>query len=227
MQTGYVETYERIAPLYDVLDKGYEVLWKRRLRERTFAGMSGTILDAGAGTGCNIPFYPAGARVVAVDASPSMLARAEKRAAKLGRDVAFEVLDLRDTGFPDAHFDHIVATFVFCVLPEDLQRPVLREMARIVKPGGTVRILDYTQSRNAAARVWMRVVKPWMNFAFGARYTAGYENHLPHAGLRLVENRFVLGDAVKLLIARPHARSHAQTHAHTQTHAEHGRRLDS
>jgi len=203
MQTGYVRTYERIAPLYDALDKGYEVMWKRRLRQRTFAGLSGTILDAGAGTGCNIPFYPADARMVAVDASPGMLAHAKRRAGKARREVEFEVMDLTRTSFPDGQFDHIVATFVFCVLPEELQTPVLREMRRILKPEGTLRILDYTQSQSAAARMWMRAVTPWMNFAFAARYTAGYETHLPAAGLEVVEKQLVLGDFVKLLEARP------------------------
>lgn len=205
MQTGYVETYERIAPLYDFLDKGYEVLWKSRLRTLTFQGTSGAILDAGAGTGCNMPFYPRGARVTAVDASPRMLERARKRAAKMGLDVAIEVRDLTNTGLPDASFDHIVATFVFCVLPEHLIQPALTEMARILKPGGTIRILDYTESNHPAAKVWMRVVGPWLNWAFGARYNASYESVIPHTGLELVERRFVFGDSVKLLVAQPKA----------------------
>lgn len=202
MQTGYVRTYERIAPLYDVLDKGYEVLWKRRLRTATFAGISGTILDAGAGTGCNIPFYPHGARMVAVDASPAMLDRAQRRAARLNREVEFQVLDLTDTGLPDASFDHAVATFVFCVLPDELTLPALQELARIVKPGGTIRILDYTLSRRAAARVWMQLVAPWLQFAFAARYTARFEELLPAARLEVSESRFVFGDSVKFLAAR-------------------------
>jgi len=208
MPAGYVETYERIAPIYDVLDKGYEVLWKRRLRALTFEGTSGTILDAGAGTGCNMPFYPADARVIAVDASPSMLAYARKRAAKLGREVDLHVLDLADTGFPDASVDHIVATFVFCVLPEELMLPVLREMARIVKPCGTIRILDYTLSRNSAARLWMRAMSPWLRFAFAARYTADCQTLLPEARLDVVESQFVFGDSVKLLVARPRLTGH-------------------
>jgi ubiquinone/menaquinone biosynthesis C-methylase UbiE len=131
-----------------------------------------------------------------------MLHRAHKRATKLGRKVDFRVLDLVDTGFPDGHFDHVVATFVFCVLPEELQAPVLAEMARIVKPSGTVRILDYTVSQSPVMRTWMRVVSPWLSFAFSARYTASYEAHLPQVGLSISESRFVFGDYVKLLIAR-------------------------
>jgi ubiquinone/menaquinone biosynthesis C-methylase UbiE len=195
--------YERIAPLYDVLDKAYEVSWKRHLRNLVFRGASGRILDAGAGTGCNMPFYPAGAETIAVDNSPSMLMRARKRAAKLGRNVDIRVMDLIRTSFPDNHFDTIAATFVFCVLPEELQKPVLTEMRRICKPDGTIRILDYTLSRKAPVRMMMRVVSPWLNFAFAARYNARYESYLIDAGLEIVENRFVMGEVVKLLVLRP------------------------
>ena len=78
------QKYERIAPLYDVLDKAYEVSWKRRLRGEVFRGSVGLVLDAGAGTGCNIPFYPRNATIVAVDNSPAMLSRAAKRAVREG-----------------------------------------------------------------------------------------------------------------------------------------------
>ncbi len=197
------KTYDRIAPLYDVLDEAYEIGWKRRLRGLVFQGTSGRILDAGAGTGCNMPFYPRGAHMVAVDNSAPMLERARRRAERLGKSVDIQVKDLLDTGYPDAHFDHVVATFVFCVLPEGLQLPALAEMRRICKPGGTVRILDYTTSQKAPARMRMRVVSPWLNFAFAARYTAGYEGYVRDAGFEVKENRHALGDAVKLLVLRP------------------------
>ena len=57
-----VNKYERIAPIYDQIDLA-EITFKRRLRPRLFAGLSGRILDAGVGTGRNMPFYPAGATV--------------------------------------------------------------------------------------------------------------------------------------------------------------------
>ncbi|HEV7372583.1 class I SAM-dependent methyltransferase [Arenibaculum sp.] len=196
-------TYDRIAPVYDILDKAYEVGWKRRLRRDVFAGLHGDILDAGAGTGCNMPFYPAGSRVVALDASAAMLRRARRRADSLGLDVDVRVGDLLATGFPDGHFDHVVATFVFCVLPEELQLPALRELARICKPGGTVRILDYCTPKSGPARLWTRTVAPWIGFVFSARHDAGYESCVAPAGLDLVESRHVFGDVVKQLTARP------------------------
>src|ERR671914_635440 len=51
-------TYDRIAPLYDLLDAAYERLWKGRLRAELFAHAQGRVLDVGIGTGANIPHYP-------------------------------------------------------------------------------------------------------------------------------------------------------------------------
>ncbi len=73
--------YKRVAPLYDLLDLPFEFGRYRALRRRVFEGLSGAILDAGIGTGRNLPFYPAGATVVGIDLSPAMLARAARRRA--------------------------------------------------------------------------------------------------------------------------------------------------
>lgn len=196
------EKYERIAPLYDVLDKPYELSWKRQLRRRVFEGTHGRILDAGAGTGCNLPFYPPEAEVIGIDSSPSMLARARKRALRAGRQAQYLEMDLLKTDFPDDHFDFVVATFVFCVLPEEHQLAALREMNRICKPTGTIRLLDYTLSRKAPVRMMMRIVSPWLNFAFAARYTAQTLSYVPQAGLEVVRDQFVMGDVVRLVDLR-------------------------
>lgn len=191
--------YQRIAPVYDLLDAVYERSWKARLRHAAFAGLTGRVLDAGAGTGCNIPAYPAGAAVTAVDLSPAMLDRARRRAERLGRAVSFREADLTATGLPAASFDAAVATFVFCVVPEDAQGPAWVELARLVRPGGEIRVLDYARSRQPLARAWEDLMAPWLNFAFAARYTAAYDRHAVAAGLEPVEDRFVVGDVVRFL----------------------------
>lgn len=194
--------YERIAPVYDLLDGFYEISWKARLRKHAFDGLTGRVLDAGAGTGCNIPFYPHEADVMAADLSPSMLARARRRADKHGRTVTFRETDLTATGLDDDSFDAAVATYVFCVIPEEVARGALMELARITKPGGTIRILDYCESQKPMVRAWTRVMSPWLNWAFAARYTARYEQHARDAGLVLEDSRHVMGDVVKLLTLR-------------------------
>src|SRR5206468_1348831 len=115
------KTYDRIAPLYDLLDAPYEYTWRGRLRGRMFEGLSGRILDAGVGTGRNIPYYPTNAHLTGIDASSGMLAQARRRADRNHSQVELRCADIRSTGFPDASFDAIVSTFVFCVLDDSQQ----------------------------------------------------------------------------------------------------------
>ena len=74
-----LDRYERIAPLYDLLDLPFEYSRYRKIRPLLFQGLKGRVLDAGIGTGRNIQFYPTEAQVVGIDISPAMLARAERR----------------------------------------------------------------------------------------------------------------------------------------------------
>ena len=197
------QQYDRIAPFYDLLDLPFERGRYRALRPHLFKGISGTILDAGAGTGRNMPFYPEGSRVTGIDLSPAMLARARKRRARLRKDVEFLEMNVLATSFPDQHFDAIVATFLFCVLDKDQQIPALRELARICKPTGVLRFLDYTYSNDPIRRSIMRLWTPWVRWVYGAAFDRQTERYIPQAGLKIVETRFLYQDTIKLIVARP------------------------
>ena len=133
---GRPNRYQRIAPFYDLLDLPFEFGRYRKLRPMLFEGLGGRVLDAGVGTGRNIPFYPADTEMLGIDTSAAMLARAERRRRRLGRVVALRQMDLTRLDLPDALFDAAVASFVFCVLPEPDQVPALRERRRVLHPGG-------------------------------------------------------------------------------------------
>ncbi len=199
---GTLETYERIARLYDLLDLPFEYGRYRRIRPLLFSGLSGRVLDAGVGTGRNMPFYPRGAEMVGIDLSPAMLARAERRRAALEAKVDLRRMDVTRLGFPDASFDAAVATFLFCVLPEALQAPAMAELGRVVKPGGEIRLLEYVRPTGAFRQMMARVWEPWMRFAYGAGFDRRTEAHVTEAGLEVVEARFVVDDLVKYLILR-------------------------
>jgi ubiquinone/menaquinone biosynthesis C-methylase UbiE len=194
--------YRRVAPIYDLLDLPFEYARYRPLRRILCAGLSGHILDAGVGTGRNIPFYPPEAIVTGIDLSPEMLARAERR--KAGAGVAVELLerDVRDTGFPDATFDAVIASFLFCVLPDADQLPALRELARVCKPNGEVRLLEYVRPRRGFRRFLTRLWEPWVGWAYGASFERDIERHMAGAGFVLVEARFVVDELIQYLVAR-------------------------
>lgn len=195
--------YRLIARFYDLLDLPFELFRYRRLRPAVFEGLSGRLLDAGAGTGRNISFYPEGAEVTGIDISPAMLERAKRRQERLGRKVDLALMDVCATAFDDDSFDAAVATFLFCVLDEADQTPALVELARITRPGGELRLMEYTLSADPFARFVMRLWAPWVRLAFGAGFERRTEEHVVRVtGLELIERRFVFRDIIKLLVIR-------------------------
>ena len=189
--------YERIAPWYDLLDLPFELARYRTLRLMLFRGLHGRILDAGVGTGRNIPYSPPGAEVLGIDNSPAMLARAERRR-RGARSVALREMDVTRLDLPDASFDAAVATFLFCVLPESAQAPALRELRRVVRPGGPIRILTYRRPTGRVRHFIARLWEPWMAWAYGAGFDRRTDTHIGAAGLELVDARAVVGDLVWL-----------------------------
>ncbi len=195
--------YTRIARFYDLLDFPFEYLRYRPIRRMLFGGVRGAVLDAGVGTGRNMAFYPGGGEVVGIDLSPQMLARAGKRKESLGVEVELREMDVRATGFADGRFDFVIATFLFCVLDADDQLPALSELRRICKPGGEIRLLEYTYSTRPVKRLVMRLWAPWVRLIYGAAFDRETERYVTAAGLRLVEQRFVFQDIIKLLVLTP------------------------
>ncbi len=201
-ETSNFARYQRIAPFYDVLDLPFEYGRYRKIRPQLFAGLSGLILDAGVGTGRNFPFYPPGARIVGIDLSPAMLARAARRRPSGRAEIELRQMDVTRIDLPDCHFDAAVATFLFCVLPDELQVPALRELNRVTKPGGIIRLLEYTRPQGAIRRAMTKVWEPWVRWAYGAGFDRRTEQHIPEAGLRLIQSRFVVDDLIKIIEAR-------------------------
>lgn len=194
--------YQRIAPFYDLLDLPFEHGRYGRIRPLLFAGLSGGILDAGVGTGRNMAFYPDGFSVVGIDFSPAMLAQAERRRHLSPVSVELRQMDVTQLDFPAGAFDAAVATFLFCVLPDELQVAALRELGRVVRPGGVIRMLEYVRPRGSIRRVIAKLWEPWMAWAYGASFDRQTEMHITAAGLDLVEARYVVDDLMKLLTAR-------------------------
>jgi ubiquinone/menaquinone biosynthesis C-methylase UbiE len=202
MVTSNFERYQRIAPLYDLLDLPFEYGRYRRIRPLLFEGLSGRLLDAGVGTGRNIPFYPPGATIIGIDLSPAMLTRAARRAQFSSAVVELKVMDVTRLDFPDASFDAAVATFLFCVLPDELQLVALRELSRVVKAGGVIRMLEYVRPRAPVRRFIAKLWEPWIAWAYGAGFDRETERYIPAAGLQLVDSCFVVDDLLKLISVR-------------------------
>ena len=158
--------YDRIAPYFDKVEGMMEKMMLGELRASIWKKMSGeNILEAGVGTGKNFPYYPE-ALISAIDFSPVMIQQAQKKSQSLGVDVDLSIMDVQQLDFPDDHFDSIIATFLFCSVPEPKQG--LLELKRVCKPGGEVLLLEHVLSSNKFAASIMHLLNPIVVRLFGA-----------------------------------------------------------
>jgi ubiquinone/menaquinone biosynthesis C-methylase UbiE len=128
-----------------------------------------------------------------------MLAYAARRRPTATAEIELRQMDVTRIDLPDCHFDAAVATFLFCVLADELQVPALRELNRVTKPGGIIRLLEYTRPQSVFRRAMTKVWEPWVHWAYGAGFDRRTEQHVPEAGLLLVQSRFVVDDLIKII----------------------------
>ncbi len=176
--------YNRAARFYDLHQAVAEQLIFRRLRGQLWAKApaTGRILEVGVGTGVNIAYYPADAHVTAIDLSDEMLARAKQRAERLHAAVDLGLMDAQRLDFPDATFDAVLATCVFCSVPDPVAG--LREAWRVLKPGGKLLLLDHVRSGNAVLGKLMDLVNPLMVRMSGANINRRTLENLRYAGVQ-------------------------------------------
>jgi ubiquinone/menaquinone biosynthesis C-methylase UbiE len=117
----------------------------------------GTVLEVAIGTGLNLPHYPDGVTLTGVDWSPGMLELARQRVDALGRVADLRQGDAQDLDFPDASFDTVVCTFSLCAIPDDHQ--AVREMVRVLRPGGLLLLADHIEASHAVVRAIQRVME--------------------------------------------------------------------
>ncbi len=127
------------------------------LRRETVGQAYGAVLEVGAGGGQNFPFYdPARVvRVEAVEPDEAMLVEARRRLAAAPIPITLTRAAVEALPFPDAHFDSAVVTLVFCSVREPERG--LREIWRVLKPGGTLLLLEHVRAQGKVA-AWVQDV---------------------------------------------------------------------
>lgn len=175
---------DRIAFLYDLIDAPMSALGGRKRRGRLLARARGRVLEVGIGTGLNLDLYPANVEITGIDLSPKMLARARRRAARLGLNVALEEANVEALPFADASFDTVVATCVFCCVADPLRG--LRELRRVVKPEGQVLLLEHVRPENPAMGRIADLVSPITRRLIGPELNRRTEETVMRSALRIV-----------------------------------------
>ena len=163
--------------------------------------MGTSVLEVGVGTGKNFPYYPYGVKVVGIDLSPRMLARARRKALKLDRSVDLREMDVQSLEFPDHCFDTVFATFVFCSVPDPLDG--LRELRRVCKPNGRLLLLEHMRPENVLLGLIFDALNPMVVRMMGANINRRTMDNIRSAGwnVRIEEN--LSSDIVRWIEAVP------------------------
>ena len=169
-------------------------------RSRIAGGARGDVLEIGIGSGLNFHVYPADATVHGIDASAAILALAADRARRLGRLPVLGTADAARLPYPDASFDTVVATFVLCSV-DDVDG-ALREARRVLRPGGTVRLLEHARSHHPRlAGAQRRLAPAWARASGGCRLDHDVRGAVRDAGLRVVDERDRAGGILVEIVA--------------------------
>ncbi|MBD3315405.1 MAG: methyltransferase domain-containing protein [Chitinivibrionales bacterium] len=198
--------YDRNARWYDMFESPMEWALFSHWRSQLFTKIKGRrLLEVGVGTGKNISLYPENSQVTAVDFSNRMLVFARRRAANLGKSVDIRQMDIRRLRFPDHSFDASIATFVFCSVPDPVAG--LREIRRVLRPGGKLHMLEHVRPGNRIAGRLFDLFNPVAVRLSGANINRQTVENVRKAGFLIVRNRSLLTGVFREIIAALYAGS--------------------
>ncbi|AOY77765.1 class I SAM-dependent methyltransferase [Clostridium formicaceticum] len=187
--------YDRVACFYDYLEKPMEKMALGKWRKPLFQEMKGKVLEIGVGTGKNIAYYHDAIEVTAIDFSSKMLLRARKRAETLGKNVALREMDAQDMSFASNTFDYVVATCVFCSVPDPVKG--FREIRRVLKPTGKVLLIEHVRSEEKVLGFLMDIMNPLVVNFYGANINRRTEGNIEKSGFDQIKVTNLWRDIVK------------------------------
>ena len=190
----------RTARLLDLGMRAADRAGISRARTRVAGRATGDVLEIGVGTGSNFRVYDDGLVVHGVDVSGPALSIAAERAVSAGRRVTLLEADAGALPYADDTFDTVVATFVLCSVG-DVGRS-LREARRVLRPGGTIRLLEHARSGHPMVGALQdRIAPAWARVSGGCRLDHDVLGAVRGAELTVIESRQHVGGALIEIVA--------------------------
>jgi ubiquinone/menaquinone biosynthesis C-methylase UbiE len=151
------------SAIYDLFNAPAEYFGMREARAKIVSGLHGRILEVGVGTGLNLQHYSAGATVIAFEPDLTMLRRAVPKLDGARANVVLVAADAQMLPFKSGSFDAVVATLVFCTIPD--ADAALAELRRVLKSSGAMHFMEHVRApgqfgasiQDALDPLWSRV----------------------------------------------------------------------
>mgnify|MGYP003595393943 FL=1 len=193
------ERYDRTARHYDIMTWPMEVMAMDRYRSRLIAEVEGArVLEVGVGTGRNLSLYPDAVQVDAIDFSPRMLERAQRRPPRT--NVRLALMDVQELAWPSETFDTVVSTCVFCSVPDALKG--LQEIRRVLRAGGRALFLEHVRPGTP----WLAALFDWLDpfvSRRGPHINRRTMETIRAAGFVVEREENLMSDVLKLVVAHP------------------------
>lgn len=190
--------YDRYAFFYDLLEFFPEKFFFAKYRKMIIPTLKGSILEIGVGTGKNLPYYLDKAEVTAIDFSEKMLGKARNKLKQLNKEnITLQVADVQTLPFPDNSFDFVVATFVFCSVPDPIKG--FNEIKRVLKKDGKAIFLEHVKSKNKIKGRIQELLNPLTVGVFGFNINRETWSNITKGGLKIIkDDNLAMDDVIRL-----------------------------
>jgi ubiquinone/menaquinone biosynthesis C-methylase UbiE len=168
----------------------------RYQRKKVVPLAEGRVLEIGIGAGHNLPFYDASrvSKVIGLEPSPEMRARAKKAAAGTKLDIDFVDLKAEEIPLDDRSIDTVLVTYTLCTIPDVMR--ALQGMRRVLKPTGKLIFCEHGEAPDESVRLWQKRLEPaWKVIGGGCHLSRPIPKLIKDSGfeIRTIETMYLPG----------------------------------